>query len=1177
MRRIARDAACGVLWLIVALSSAAADQDDSPILGRQIADFTLVDTQGDPRALEEFADNELVVVAFMGIECPLARLYAPRLQQLADEYKSKNVAFVAVDANDQDSLTEMAAFAKEHRWQFGFWKDRDQGVADRFAVVRHPAVFVLDRERIVRYAGRIDDQYGLGTTAGYSRPEVKRRDLAIALDELLAGKDVSQPTTPIAGCLIGRRQKIEPSGEVTFYKHIAPLLDHRCVACHRAGEIGPFALADYDEVVGWADMIREVVSEGRMPPWSANPDIGHFSNDARLTKEEKELLASWIDHGCPAGDPTDRPPPRTWTDGWGIGEPDAVVKMPKPFEVPAEGVVNYQYVFVDTGWTEDKWIQATETRPGNRAVVHHVNVGVIPPASGWKQGGGFGPTALSSFVPGSQPVIFPAGMAAFIPAKSKLVFQIHYTPNGVAQSDQSYVGFVFADPKTVTKRAALEVAENRKFEIPPGAVDHLLTSTYEFRADYLLLSMMPHMHLRGQSFRFEANYPDGTTEVLLDVPRYDFNWQLRYELAEPKRMPAGTKLVCVGHFDNSKANPFNPDPAKSVRFGEQTWDEMNNGFFVAAPVKDDVVPAANPDAKPDTKGDSSAIGRKIEALSLVDVHGQPRTLEEFAENELLVVAFLGTECPLARLYAPRLHQLAAEYRERGVAFVAIDSNDQDVLTELAAFAQHNHWEFPFFKDRDQSVACQFSVRRNPAVYVLDRQRVVRYEGRIDDQYGLGASSGYARPEVKRRDLAIALDELLAGKEVSQPTTATTGCLIGRRPRGAPSGEVTYTKHIAPLLQARCVSCHRAGEIGPFALVNYDEVVGWADMIREVVTDGRMPPWSASPEHGKFSNDPRSDAEKQLIGDWIEHGCPQGDPNDLPPPRKCTDGWQIDTPDQVVRITKPYKVPAEGVLAYQYFLVDPGWTEDKWIAQAEVRPGNREVVHHILVGFVPPLAKFGQKAEEGGGAPLTSFVPGSIPHVYQPGTAVLVPAKSRLIFEIHYTPNGIAQEDQSYLGVVFADPASVKKRAVYDNVESRKFTIPAGANDHELIASRKFTREYLLLSMSPHMHLRGKSFRFAAEYPDGTSEILLDVPRYDFNWQLRYELAEPKRMPAGTKLVCTARYDNSAANLANPAPDKDVHFGWQTWDEMLAGFFTAIPVENAVPPATPPVAAEKSSQ
>lgn len=1170
-------------WMALALvaNSARAEAStpaDRSALGQQIDNLTAVDVHGQPRSLADLGEKELVVIAFMGTECPLARLYAPRLRELADAYAAKNVAFIAIDSNDQDSLTEMARFATEQGWRFGFWKGNGQEVADRFVVEHYPAVFVLDRQRIVRYEGRIDDQYGRGTTSGYSRPEIKRRDLALALDELLAGKPVSLPSTPITGCRIGRRPKVEPTGAITFYRHIAPLLDRRCVSCHRPGEIGPFALTEFEEVVGWAEMIREVVAEGRMPPWSANPEIGHFANDARLSDDEKDLIASWIEHGCPAGDPADRPPPRTWTDGWGIGRPDAVVRMPKPFAVPAEGVVNYQYILVETGWTEDRWIQATETRPGNRAVVHHINVGVVPPLGKWKEGSGFGPTALSSFVPGSQPVVYPEGMAAIIPAKSRLVFQIHYTPNGVAQTDQSSIGFVFADPKTVKKRVALEVAENRKFAIPPHAADFELTSSFAFRKDHLLLAMMPHMHLRGKSFRFEAAYPDGTKEILLDVPRYDFNWQLRYELAAPKPMPAGTKLICTGRYDNSRDNPFNPDPEATVRFGEQTWDEMVNGFFVAAPVDDDalparaIVPAAESAEPPASPRSTSALGRKVEDGALVDVHGRPRTLGEFADNNLLVVVFFGTECPLAKLYAPRLAQLATQFEPKGVAFVAIDSNDQDSLTEMAGFARHNRWRFAFLKDPDQAVADRFSARRQPAVYVLDRYRVVRYEGRIDDQYGLGSSSGYARPEVKRRDLALALEELLAGKPVSLPATPITGCRIGRRPKGAGSGSVTYSRHVAPLLAARCVSCHRAGEIGPFALADYDEVVPWGEMIREVVAEGRMPPWGASPEHGHFANDPRlSDSEKDLLYRWIDDGCPRGDPRDLPARRAWTDGWQIDEPDQIVRLPTPYRVRAEGTLAYQYFVVDPGWSEDKWIAQAEVRPGNRAVVHHILVGFVPPSLKLGQKPEDGGPAPLTSFVPGSIPHRYPPGTAAFVPARSRLMFEIHYTPNGIEQEDQSFLGVVFADPATVTKRAIYANVESRKFTIPAGASNHKLVASRVFDQPCLLLSLSPHMHLRGKSFRCEAAYPDGGREILLDVPRYDFNWQLRYELATPRPLPAGTRLICTACYDNSAANLANPAPDKDVHFGWQTDDEMLAGFFTAVPLAADIPAPPPPPA------
>lgn len=560
---------------------------------------------------------------------------------------------------------------------------------------------------------------------------------------------------------------------------------------------------------------------------------------------------------------------------------------------------------------------------------------------------------------------------------------------------------------------------------------------------------------------------------------------------------------------------------------------------------------------------------KSQEVPLVDVHGRAHSLAELADHELLVVAFVGVECPLAKLYAPRLQKLADEYAARNVAFVAVDSNEQDTLAEMATFSKSNDWRMTFWKDRDQALADALSVERIPSVVVLDRGGVVRYQGRIDDQYGLGSSSGYARPEVKHPYLATALDERLADKKVSVPKTSMTGCIVGRRPKVAPTGEVTFTKHIAPLLDQRCVACHRAGEIGPFALTGYDEVVGWAEMIREVVSDGRMPPWSASPDYGHFSNDPRlTDADKELIGRWIDNGCPKGDPRDSPPPRQWTDGWQIDEADQIVRIPEPTKVQAEGTLAYRYFTVDPGWTQDKWIAQAEARPGNRSVVHHILVSSIPPLLQLGRSPGEGGPAPLTSFVPGSIPHVYQPGTAVFLPAGSRLVFEIHYTPNGREQEDQSYLGLVFADPASVKKRAVYSNVESRKFTIPAGARDYEIVARRDFDREHLLLSMSPHMHLRGKSFRFEAIYPDGAKEILLDVPRYDFNWQLRYELADPKRLPAGTKLVCTARYDNSKDNLANPAPDKDVQFGWQTTDEMLAGFFTAVPVENDVAPASP---------
>lgn len=560
----------------------------------------------------------------------------------------------------------------------------------------------------------------------------------------------------------------------------------------------------------------------------------------------------------------------------------------------------------------------------------------------------------------------------------------------------------------------------------------------------------------------------------------------------------------------------------------------------------------------------TAVGRAIEDFALPGCCGETAGLADYAEHELVVVAFLGAECPLARLYAPRLQQLCDEFAPRGVAFIGIDSNEQDTPEKMAEFARQYGVKFPLLKDADQAVADRFGVERNPMVFVLDRQRVVRYQGRVDDQYGLGSSSGYARPEVKRRDLATALDELLAGGEVSVTTTHVTGCLIGRRPRVEPQGEITFARHIAPLLDNHCVSCHRPGEIGPFSLTEFDDVVAWADMVREVVADGRMPPWTADSEPGHFRNDPRlSEEQKQWLFTWVDNGCPLGDLAERPEPPSYTDGWQIDEPDEVVLLPTPTTVPAEGVLPYRYALVDPGWKEDRWIQQAEARPDNRAVVHHILVFLIPPSSNWLQPQGEGGPGGLTSFVPGSPPVVYPPGAATFVPAGSRLFFEIHYTPSGTEQRDQSYVGIKFADPGSVKRRAFYEGAENRQFEIPAYADDHELESRHEFKEDQLLLAMAPHMHLRGKAFRFEAHYPDGTQELLLDVPRFDFNWQLRYELAQPKRLPAGTTLVCKGRYDNSESNLANPDPSATLRFGWQTWDEMMTGFFLTMSAEDDV--------------
>ncbi len=568
--------------------ASTADAADSPI-GKKIDEFSLHDFRGKVHSLSDYKDSKAVVVAFIGIECPLAKLYVPRLEQMAADFADKGLTVLAIDSNQQDSVTEVAGFAARNKLKIPVLKDPDNKVADLFDAKRTPEVYVLDSTGTVQYYGRIDDQYGQhlaenGKRISYQLTHPRRKDLQIAVEETLAGKSVTEPLTEVVGCLIGRVPKVDPVGDITFSSHIAGILNKRCVECHREGEIAPFALTDYEEVVGWSEMIREVVDEERMPPWHANPQYGQFENDCRLSKEEKDLIFTWIDNGSPEGDPAKLPEPPTFAEGWTAGEPDQVVYMSdKPYEVAAEGTVEYQYFEVDPGWTEDKWIKVAEARPDNRAVVHHILCFIRSPAApgdGLMNGVGIG------WAPGTPARVFDDQTALHVPAGAKIMFQMHYTPNGTKQLDRSYVGFQFADQKDVKYLAAGGAAMTPNFRIPAGADDYEVNSEYEFDRDQIMLSMLPHMHLRGKSFRYTAHYPDGSEEILLDVPRYDFNWQLRYTFTEPKLMPKGTVIKCAARYDNSEDNMTNPDPTIDVTWGDQTYEEMMIGFFTTREVEE---------------------------------------------------------------------------------------------------------------------------------------------------------------------------------------------------------------------------------------------------------------------------------------------------------------------------------------------------------------------------------------------------------------------------------------------------------------------------------------------------------------------------------------------------------------------------------------------------------------
>jgi len=557
-------------WIVVSLAISAEPKVIEP--------FTLPDVKGKPYS--PLSDSKLkgLVVVFIGTECPINNAYMPRLNELYRKFQSQGVGLVGINANEHDTTEKIAWHVQKFEIAFPVLKDHRHIIADRFGAERVPEAFLLNARGEIVYRGRIDDQFGIG----YKRNAPTRADLVKAVDELLAGQPISVPRTEAPGCLISRLDPRETSrtGEVTYNQQVAAILERRCVECHRAGEIGPMSLRRYEDAVAWAGPIQEAITEGRMPPWHAGPEFGPFLNDRRLTKDERETLLKWIEQGCPQGEGSP-PPPREFVEGWTIGKPDLVFEMPETAEIPAETPprgIPYRYYVVETNFTEDKWVQAAQTRPGARDVVHHIIVFVLPPGQRRLGGeGGLGNGFLVAYAPGDMPFVAPPGMAKKIPKGSRLVFQMHYTPNGKAQKDRSIVGLVFAKepPQHEVKVKAIAT---RSFAIPPGAENHQVIASTTFRRDTLLLSFSPHMHLRGKDFCYHAIFPDGTRKTLLAVPRYDFNWQTTYQLAEPLKLPAGTRIQCVAHYDNSSKNPNNPDPNKTVRWGDQTWEEMMIGF-----------------------------------------------------------------------------------------------------------------------------------------------------------------------------------------------------------------------------------------------------------------------------------------------------------------------------------------------------------------------------------------------------------------------------------------------------------------------------------------------------------------------------------------------------------------------------------------------------------------------
>jgi peroxiredoxin len=552
-------------------------------IGRLMPDLAFTDTEGKAGKLSDYADKQALVIAVTNSGCPICKKFAPVLNEIVAAYEEKNVAFLLLNPMENETVDDCKDAIKRYGFKARYVPDPMAEIAQALGVDSTGDCFVLDSARTLVYRGAVSDQFGFGYTLDAPRITY----LADALDDVLAGRRVFTPATWAPGCVL-EYSDAKPTGDITWHNRISRIVQDNCQSCHREGESGPFELVTYADVKANRGMIKHQVANKLMPPWFANPEHGEFSNDRSLSDADRQDFLAWIENGCPEGDAKDAAKQREFTPGWQIGEPEVVFEIPQVEKIPAKGTVQYQYQEVKTSFDEDRWVQAMEIRPTAPQVVHHVLIFLEYPRSHPRaseqpddRGGLTG--YFMGMVPGEGHIVFPEGMGKFLPKGASMTFQIHYTPNGEATEDRTKLGMIFCKEKPEIEVTTTGIS-NVFFKIPAGADNHEVKAIHITQRKMRLISLMPHMHVRGKAYKYVARFPDGTEQVLLDVPHYDFNWQLIYKLREPIDLPKGTKIYATGWFDNSDKNPANPDPKAEVRFGEQTWEEMQIGYVNWYPI-----------------------------------------------------------------------------------------------------------------------------------------------------------------------------------------------------------------------------------------------------------------------------------------------------------------------------------------------------------------------------------------------------------------------------------------------------------------------------------------------------------------------------------------------------------------------------------------------------------------
>ena len=539
-----------------------------------------------------------------------------------------------------------------------------------------------------------------------------------------------------------------------------------------------------------------------------------------------------------------------------------------------------------------------------------------------------------------------------------------------------------------------------------------------------------------------------------------------------------------------------------------------------------------------TTGFALEEGSRVENFRLMDHQGASHELHYFADAPAIVLMTHSTSCSTMPQSLQSLTSMQTQFSPAGAEFMLINSDLRDRRTTVASSVADA--DLPILLDPTQIIGESLGADTAGETLVVNpRDWTLAYRGDVT-----GAAQAVA--------------QLVAGDEVSvdsQPV-ASADCALDfpELARRAEHKNISYAKTIAPMLNDNCVSCHREGGIGPWAMSDYNMVRGFSLMIREVVRTQRMPPWHADPHVGEFSNDRSlSDDEIRTLVHWVEAGAPRGEGADLLAENSQSwPIWAMGEPDVIIDIP-PEDVPASGVVDYKYKMVTNPLDKDVWVKAAEIIPGDRSVLHHVITSF-GELETEGRRAgrlKRGTGGGLGGYVPGAEGKPFPDDTGILLPAGATIEFQMHYTPAGLATTDASRMGLyLYEEPPEHKLDSMV--LLNPRILIPAGAPNHSEVMVRTFDQDVLVYSLLPHAHYRGKASEFVAHLPDGTQETLLSVPRYDFNWQTNYDLKEPRFLPAGTKMVHRTWWDNSARNPANPDATRDVPWGQQSWDEMLFG-------------------------